>query len=161
MFFFREWPWKSKDIYKPYFFLILYAKFLIKLTYGYSSNLWLLNYLFKSFPAALVLELPMITPSGLTIGTIKKFTLSLNSFAYFEFDIKKSMNPFIIWELFDSPGWILPVTKTFFLGYFLSVYGKKLVKCKRGISTPVKEIPKLYLFTNTLGKLFILYKSWL
>ncbi len=145
----------------PYFLLILYAKFLIKLTSGYNSNRWLLNYLFKSFPAALVLELPMITPSGFSIGTIKKFTLSLNSWAYFVLEIKNSINPLIIWELFDSPGWILPVTKMFFFGSFLSVSEKKFVKCKRGISTPVKVIPKLYLRTKTLGKLFILYRSWL
>jgi hypothetical protein len=143
----------------PYFLLILYAKFLIKLTSGYNSNRWLLNYLFKSFPAALVLEFPIMAPSGFSIGTIKKFTLSLNSWAYFVFEIKKSINPLIIWELFDSPGWILPVTKMFFFGSFLSDSEKKLVKCKRGISTPVKVIPKLYLRTNTLGKLFILYRS--
>lgn len=81
--------------------------------------MWDLNYLLRSLPAALVLEFPIITPSGFTIGIMKKLTFSSNSFAYLQSESKNSINPLSICELFDYPGWILEVTKIFFLDSFL------------------------------------------
>ena len=44
--------------------------------------------------------------------------LFLNSIASLQFPIMKLMNPYIIHELFDSPGWTRPVmTMYFFLGF--------------------------------------------
>jgi len=51
-------------------------------------------YRFKSLPEALDLEFPIITPSGLAIGIIKKLVLFLNSSASSALLDKKLIKPF-------------------------------------------------------------------
>ena len=56
--------------------MILSIKFLIKTTSGNITLEVALNSLFRSLPEAPHLELPKMTPSGFTIGTIIVITLS-------------------------------------------------------------------------------------
>jgi hypothetical protein len=58
--------------------------------------------------------------------------------AYFWFEFINLIKLSNINELFDYPGWILPVTKMFFFYLFCSW----LVICKRGISTPNNDFPR-------------------
>jgi hypothetical protein len=53
-----------------------------------------------------------MTPSGLSIGIILNTKLSLSSLASLQSLIKKSMTPFIIQLLFDSPGCTLALIIT-------------------------------------------------
>ena len=73
-----------------------------------------MNYLFRSLPDIEERVLPKITPSGFSIGTIKKFTLLLKSSAYLLPPNNISMKPLSTCDPLDSPGCTLPVITMFF-----------------------------------------------
>jgi hypothetical protein len=75
----------------------------------------------RSFPEADVLLFPMITPSGLTMGTMTNLAIFLNSTASLSSEQSHLMNPIITYELFDSLGCILPVANINLL--FSSFFG--------------------------------------
>lgn len=79
-----------------------------------------MNYRFKSLPATLVLVLPRMTPSGLSIGIMKKFTTALSYYASLVSESRNLMKPLSICELLVSPGCTRPVIITFF--FFRSVF---------------------------------------
>lgn len=58
-------------------------------------------YLLRSFPDADVRLLPMMTPSGFTIGTITNRAIFLNYMAYFSSEQSHLINPIITYELLD------------------------------------------------------------
>lgn len=72
----------------PYELWIFLANSLINETYGYNYRLANKNCRLRSLPAALVLVLPMMTPSGFTIGIIKKLILFLSSFASLQLELR-------------------------------------------------------------------------
>lgn len=99
----------------------------------------------RSFPAALALVLPKTTPSGLSIGIIKKLHLFLKSYAYLLEPIKYKIKPLRIKELLDSPGCTLPVRIMFF---FLNSLDLWLDMCNIGKLRPVSVLPAILFFTK-------------
>ena len=123
MFFFLEWPWKSKKSFISWSLWIFLANYLIKQIYGCKEGSGFIYYLLRSLPEADVLLLPMMTPSGFTIGTIMNLAIFLNSTAYLSSEQSHLIKPIITYELLDSLGWILPVAKiTNFLDSFLNEF---------------------------------------
>lgn len=102
------------------------------LTSGIKKSALVRNCLFKSRPQRLVLKLPTITPSGLSMGTTLNTTHFLNYLAYSVFAHMYYRNPFIIWLPHVYPGWILPETSIHFL-CLSSISGSVIVSIGRSI----------------------------
>ena len=79
MFLRAECPCKSSRNRILCDFLTRYTACLTKSIYGNTSTSVVLKFLFKSCPMRLVRWLPTKTPSGLTMGTMKKSKASLSS----------------------------------------------------------------------------------
>ena len=87
------------------FITYLLTNVLMWKTGGKASLMTDLYCLFKSLAAKEHLVLPMMTPSGFSIGTILKIYLSLSSAATSDSPVKKWRMPLMIHELGVSPGW--------------------------------------------------------
>ena len=80
-FFFLEWPCKSQTRKVSLSSCIFLISILVLYTVGCCFLLGSLHHLFRSTPASEHLEFPLITPSGLSIGTILNSKLSLKILA--------------------------------------------------------------------------------
>jgi hypothetical protein len=90
----------------------------------------------------------LITPSGLSIGTILKTKFYLKISASSEFSsVRKSIAPFIIQEPTDSPGWTLAERKTPFLLFNVSKFYFEVIVSISHLF-PAKVSQRVFLVTN-------------
>jgi hypothetical protein len=88
MFFFFECPCRSKYISTSWLYVTFATSFFKAHISGKRDLFFVLNYLFRSSPAAPVLELPRMTPSGLIIGMIRKRALNMVGKVLFAKDLE-------------------------------------------------------------------------
>ena len=84
--------------------MILSIKFLIKTTSGNITLEVALNSLFRSLPEAPHLELPKMTPSGLSIGITLNIKYFLNFLALSSLDSRNYKIPLQAYDETDYPG---------------------------------------------------------
>ncbi len=111
----------------------------IGFSFGSSSSIGSVYYLFISLPIRVVLVFPIITPSGLHIGIILKTNLFLSSSATLDLDTRKLIKPWTIQLEAVSPGWIRAWRNTIYFVFCQSL-SSKLVIVSRGTSTPPNDL---------------------
>lgn len=152
LFFFRECPCISMNAITRDLVDSSLISPLIWVTTGWSQSSGSRYFLFKSFPLQLVRQLPIITPSGLIIGTILRMVRRLSSTASLEEPVMKLRKPYIMQDELDSPGWTLAVTTRYYFrssGFSSSLVGltnslsSLLISCvivSRGTCTPDSDL---------------------